>query len=66
MADDLLPDRITDLPMDHDNRDITPEYYDFLQDVPLVDEKAMGVSEYRSFLKRTLNWELGQGGSPEA
>ena len=43
---------------DHDNRDITPEYYDFLQDIPLVDEKAMGVSEYRSFLKRTLNWEL--------
>ncbi|MCE2449572.1 MAG: TlpA family protein disulfide reductase [Candidatus Latescibacteria bacterium] len=43
---------------DHDNRDITSEYYDFLQDIPLVDEKAMGVSEYRSFLKRTLNWEL--------
>ena len=43
---------------DHDNRDITPEYYDFLQDIPLVDEKAIGVSEYHTFLTRTLDWEL--------
>ncbi|MCY3787319.1 MAG: hypothetical protein OXH63_00870, partial [Gemmatimonadetes bacterium] len=41
-----------------DNRDITPEYYDFLQDIPLVDEKAIGTSEYRTFLTRTLDWEL--------
>ena len=34
----------------HYNRDITPEYYDFLQDIPLVDEKAIGTSEYRTFL----------------
>ncbi|MXY84872.1 MAG: hypothetical protein F4Y91_23165, partial [Gemmatimonadetes bacterium] len=43
---------------DHDNRDITSEYYDFLQDIPLVDEKAIGTSEYRTFLTRTLDWEL--------
>ena len=43
---------------DHDNRDITPEYYNFLQDIPLVDEKAIGVSEYHTFLTRTLGWEL--------
>ena len=41
----------------HDNRDITPEYYDFLQDIPLVDEKAIGTSEYRTFLEHTLEWE---------
>ncbi len=42
----------------HDNRDITPEYYEFLQDIPLVDENAIGTSEYRTFLTRTLDWEL--------
>ena len=31
---------------DHDNRDITPEYYDFLQDIPLVDEKAIGTAPF--------------------
>ena len=39
------------------NRDITPEYYDFLQEFPLVDEKAIGVRDYRQFLERTLDWE---------
>ena len=39
------------------NRDITPEYYDFLQEFPLVDEKAIGVRHYRDFVKRTLVWE---------
>ena len=42
----------------HDNRDITPDYYEFLQDIPLVDENAIGTSEYRTFLTRTLDWEL--------
>lgn len=42
----------------HDNRDITPDYYNFLQDIPLVDENAIGTSEYRTFLTRTLDWEL--------
>ena len=36
------------------NRDITPEYYDFLQEFPLVDEKAIGVWHYREFVERTL------------
>ena len=40
-----------------ENRDITPEYYDFLQEFPLVDEKAIGVAQYRWFLERTLGWE---------
>ena len=39
------------------NKDITLEYYDFLQELPLVDEKAIGVSHYRGFVKRTLGWE---------
>ena len=43
-----------------DNRDITPEYYDFLQDIPLVDEKAIGVGEYSTFLERTLDRESGK------
>ena len=39
-----------------ENRDITPEYHDFLQEFPLVDEKAIGVAQYRWFLDRTLGW----------
>ena len=42
----------------HDNREITQEYYDFLQEIPLVNEKAIGVGNYRTFLTRTLDWEL--------
>ena len=42
----------------HRNRDITPEYYDFLEEVPLVAEKAMGVGGYHTFLVRTLDREL--------
>ncbi len=42
----------------HDNREITPEYYDFLKKIPLVNEKAIGVGNYRVFLGRTLDWEL--------
>ena len=39
------------------NKDITPEYYDFLQEFSLVNEKAIGVRHYREFVKRTLGWE---------
>ena len=42
----------------HENREITPEYYDFLKEIPLVNEKAIGVGNYRVFLDRTLGWEL--------
>ena len=42
---------------DEYNRDLPPKYYDFLQEVPLVDEKAIGTMDYRTFLERTLNWE---------
>ena len=38
-----------------ENRDITPEYYDFLQEFSLVDEKAIGIGQYRWFLERTLD-----------
>ena len=40
-----------------ENREIPPEYYDFLQEIPLVDEKAIGTMEYSIFLERTLDWE---------
>ena len=40
-----------------DNSDLPPKYYDFLQEVPLVDEQAIGTMDYRTFLERTLNWE---------
>ena len=40
----------------HKNRDITSEYYDFLQEIPLVEEKAIGVGSYHTFLVRTLDW----------
>ena len=41
----------------HRNRAIPPEYYDFLQEIPLGDEKAIGVGNYHTFLERTLDWE---------
>ena len=44
----------------HENRDITPEYYNFLKEIPLVDEKAIGVSHYRWFLRSALDWESDQ------
>ena len=45
----------------HNNRNITPEYYDFLQEIPLVDEKAIGVSNYHTFLDADLGLGVGQG-----
>ena len=41
----------------HNNRNIPPEYYDFLEEIPLGDEKAIGVGSYHTFLERTLDWE---------
>ena len=41
----------------HENRDITPEYYDFLQGIPLVNEKAISTDNYRWFLGLFLDWE---------
>ena len=41
----------------HENREIPPEYYDFLQEIPLGEEKAIGVGNYHTFLRRTLDWE---------
>ena len=43
-----------------ENREITPEYYGFLRDIPLVDETAVGTGAYRSFLVRALNRELDE------
>ena len=56
--------RMVDYPMDYQrnnngrkNKDITPEYYGFLQEFSLVNEKAIGVADYRQFVQRTLGWE---------
>ena len=46
------------------NEDILPDYVDFLQEIPLVDEKALGVRDYRRFLERTLYWEANEGFEP--
>ena len=45
------------------NREITPEYYDFLQEIPLADEKAIGAMhmEYPIFLERTFSREYQKG-----
>ena len=45
------------------NREITPEYYDFLQEIPLADEKAIGTMhmEYPIFLERTFSLEYQKG-----
>ena len=40
-----------------DRREVPPDYYDFLQEIPLIDEKAIGVQEYRRFLVNTLDLE---------
>ncbi len=41
-----------------ENRNIPPEFYDFLKQVPLVDEKAIGVDPYPTYLVRTLDLEM--------
>ncbi len=49
---------------DHKNEDVTSEYYDFLQEISLVDEKAIGVDTYHTFLVSILDWELIKGARP--
>ena len=44
----------------HENQDITPEYFAFLQEIPLVDEKAIGVVSYHTYLERVLGRELSE------
>ena len=41
-----------------ENKNIPPEFYDFLEQIPLVDEKAIGVDPYPTYLVRTLDLEL--------
>ena len=41
-----------------DRRAVPPDYYDFLQEIPLVDEKAIGVGEYRRFVENALDLEV--------
>ena len=45
-------------------REVPPNYYDFLQEIPLIDEKAIGVGEYRRFLVNTLALEAKPDGMP--
>ena len=40
-----------------ERRAVPPDYYDFLQEIPLIDEKAIGVRGYRSFLVIALDLE---------
>lgn len=48
----------------YENKDIPPDYYDFLKEIALVNEEAIGVSNYRTFLVRTLGWELSKDPKP--
>ena len=41
-----------------DRREVPPDYYDFLQEIPLIDEKAIGVIEYRWFVVNALDLEV--------
>lgn len=41
-----------------ENKDIPPGFYDFLKQIPLVDEKAIGVDPYSTYLVRTTDLEL--------
>ena len=45
-------------------RAVPPNYYDFLQEIPLINEKAIGVGEYRQFLVNTLALEAKSDGMP--
>ena len=40
-----------------ERRAVPPDYYDFLQEIPLIDEKAIGVRGYRIFLVSVLDLE---------
>ena len=48
----------------YENKEIPPEYYDFLKEIPLANEDAIGVGNYRTFLVRTLGWELSKDPKP--
>ena len=37
-----------------DRREVPLDYYDFLQEIPLIDEKAIGMQMYRRFLENIL------------
>ena len=39
-----------------ENKAIVPAYYDFLLDIPLADEKAMGTPDYDTFVDLALDW----------
>lgn len=39
-----------------ENKAIVPAYYDFLLDIPLADEKAIGTKDYDTFVDLTLDW----------
>ncbi|MDE2886998.1 MAG: TlpA disulfide reductase family protein [Gemmatimonadota bacterium] len=41
-----------------ENKNIPPGFYDFLQQIPLVDEKAIGVDPYSTYLVRTMDLEM--------
>ena len=41
-----------------DRRAVPPDYYDFLQEIPLINEKAIGVQEYRWFVVNALDLEV--------
>ena len=45
-----------------ERRAVPPDYYDFLQEIPLIDEKAIGVQEYRMVCSECarLGGEVGQ------
>ena len=40
-----------------ERRAVPPDYYDFLQEIPLIDEKAIGVRGYRWFVENALGLE---------
>ncbi|MDE2733931.1 MAG: hypothetical protein OXI72_06035, partial [Gemmatimonadota bacterium] len=40
-----------------ERRAVPPDYYDFLQEIPLIDEKAVGVRGYRRFVENALDLE---------
>ena len=39
-----------------ENKAIVPAYYDFLLDIPLADEKAIGTPDYDTFVGLALDW----------
>ncbi|MBT4504899.1 MAG: TlpA family protein disulfide reductase [Gemmatimonadetes bacterium] len=48
---------------EHRDSNLPPDYYDFLDEMPLIAPRAIGVKQYNIFLKRALDAEMSPDGA---